>query len=139
LDRNSGTTKWQLSEGGSSQPIQVDKDQIIYSTDSAVMIVDGNSGKPVKRWNIDKKWGQPTTAVPYKKWLVFGLSEGPMVLLDRETGHWDDTFYTGRGVSAAPTVLPESGEIFVVSNQANVYKFYVAQIDPKKSFSWGRQ
>jgi hypothetical protein len=50
--------------------------------------------------------------------------------MDRDTGAWDDTFATGRGVSAAPTVL-ENGEVYVVSNQANVYKLYVAPIDKK--------
>lgn len=135
LDRATGATKWSLNEGGSSQPIQVSGNDIFYSTESAVMIVDLTSGKPRKRWNIDKKWGQPTAAFPYKNWIVFALSEGPVVLMDRDTGAWDDTFFTGRGVSAAPTVL-ENGEVFVVSNQANVYKLRIAPKD--KMTMWVR-
>jgi len=134
LDKANGQIRWQLNEGGSSQPIYVSGSDVIYSTESAILIVDVNSGKPRKRWNIDKKWGQPTMATPYKNWLVFALSDGPVVLMDRDTGAWDDTFYTGRGVSAAPTVL-ESGEVYIISNQANIYKLNIGSVDKNKT--WG--
>jgi len=134
LDRASGAVRWQLGEGGSSQPINVAGSEIYYATDQAVMIVDLASGKVRKRWNVDKKWGQPTGLVPYKHWLVFALSEGPLVLMDRDTGAWDDTYFTGRGITAEPTVA-ENGDVYVVSNQANIYKFRIESRDRQRI--WG--
>jgi hypothetical protein len=61
----------------------------------------------------------------YKSWLVFALSEGPIVLMDRETGDWVDQFHTGRGASIMPTLVPSKAEVYVVSNQANVYKLKI--------------
>lgn len=138
LDKNTGQIRWQLAEGGGTQPIQTLGNNLVFSSDSSVMIVDGHSGKPIKRWDIEKKWGRPTSAVPYKKWLIFGLSEGPVVVMDQDTGHWDETFFTGRGVTAPPTVVPDTGEVFVVSQQANVYKLNVVQKDPSRQFLWER-
>jgi outer membrane protein assembly factor BamB len=125
LDKATGALRWTMTEGGSARPIFVNNNEIFYTTDLAVYIIDLPSGKIKKSHKVPEKIGIPTGAVPYKSWIIVGYSEGPVVLMDKESGEWVDTFYPGRGVSATPFVDKESGDIFVVSNQANVYKLNV--------------
>lgn len=125
LDRQTGTTRWLLSEGGSARPVSVYDQNIYYTTETAVLIVDLKSGKVKKNHKVKPGIGIPTGAIPYKSWLIVGYSEGPLVLMDQESGDWVDTFYPGRGVSATPAFDKISGEIFLVSNQANVYKLTI--------------
>ena len=125
LDKANGTVLWRLDEGGSAHPAAIVGEAVYYSTENSVLKVDLKSGKLLKRFNQDKKWGQVSGVSAYKNWLVFGLSEGPVVLMDRETGDWVDQFHTGRGVSIMPTLTLKPAEIYVVSNQANVYKLKI--------------
>lgn len=131
LDKANGNTIWRLDEGGSSQPASFAGDTVFYSLDHAILKIDLKSGKIKKRFDIDKKWGVATGSAVYKKWLLFGLSEGPLVLMDQDSGQWVDTFFTGRGISVSPTVVANSGEVFVVSNQANIYKLKVEKQKPR--------
>lgn len=114
-----------MSEGGSARPIFADDQSVYYTTDTAVMIVDLKSGKVRKSHKVKADVGIPTGAIPYKSWVVVGFSEGPLALMDKESGEWVDTFYPGRGVSATPAFDATTGEVFLVSNQANVYKLKI--------------
>lgn len=125
LDKQNGDTRWVLSEGGSARPIFADDQSVYYTTDTAVMIVDLKSGKVRKSHKVKADVGIPTGAIPYKSWVVVGFSEGPLALMDKESGEWVDTFYPGRGVSATPAFDATTGEVFLVSNQANVYKLKI--------------
>lgn len=122
LDKASGNTIWRLDEGGSSQPAFATNESIYFSLEHAVLKVDPKSGKIKKRFDFDKKLGMVSGVVGYKNWLLLGLSEGPLVLMDKDTGEWVDRFESGRGISVPPTVLTDTGEVFIVSNQANIYK-----------------
>lgn len=124
LDKATGNIIWRVDEGGSSQAAALVDEFVFFSTNNAILKIDLKSGKVLKRFDIEKKWGMLTGAVPYKNWLLFGLSEGPLVLMDRDSGQWVDTFFPGRGLSIAPTVLA-SGDVYITSNQANVYKLKV--------------
>lgn len=132
LDKASGNILWRLDEGGSSHPSSVVGETVFYSLEHGVLKIDLKSGKIKKRFDIDKKWGIASGGVPYKNWLLLGLSEGPLVLMDQETGQWVDTFYPGRGISIEPTVLANTGEVFIISNQANIYKLHVQIQSPRK-------
>ncbi len=123
LNKANGTALWRLDEGGSAHPVTVVGNAVYYSTESSVLKVDLKSGKLLKRFNQDKKWGMVSGVSVYKSWLVFALSEGPVVLMDRETGEWVDQFHTGRGASVMPTL--KDTDVYVVSNQANVYKLRI--------------
>lgn len=122
LDKQTGITKWIVNEGGSARPIFVDGQEIFYAAENGVMIIDLPSGKVKKNHKNKPGKGIPTGAIPYKSWMLVGYSDGPLVLMDKESGEWVDTFYPGRGVSATPAFDPVSREIFLVSNQANIYK-----------------
>ncbi len=125
LDKATGGILWRLDEGGSAHSPAIVGEAVFYSTENAILKVDLKSGKLLKRFVQDKKWGVVSCVTAYKNWLVFGLSEGPVVLMDRESGEWVDQFFTGRGVSIVPTVVISTGEVYVVSNQANVYKLKI--------------
>lgn len=125
LDKTTGATKWMLSEGGSARPIFVEGQNVFYTTDTAIMIVDLNSGKVKKNHKVKSEVGIPTGAIPYKSWIVVGFSDGPLALVDKDSGEWVDTFYPGRGVSATPALDATKGEVYVVSNQANIYKLKI--------------
>lgn len=136
IDKTTGATLWQMNEGGSSQPIVVSGEDVLYSSLTDVMIIDVESGKIKKRFPMPKEQGIPTAVVPFKKWLIFGLSEGPLVLMERESGRWVDTFSPGRGITAPPTIDLESEDIYVVSNQANLYKLALKKRDRAREFLW---
>ncbi len=121
MDKANGNIVWRLDEGGTSQTVCVENDTIYLSQENAILKVNLPSGKVIKRFPIDKKWGMVTGAALYKNWLVFGLSAGPLVVMDKESGEWVDTFASGRGITAIPAVS-DTGEIYITSNQANVYK-----------------
>lgn len=122
LDKQTGATRWMVNEGGSARPIFVEGRDVFYAAENGVMIVDLASGKVKKNHKNKPGKGIPTGAIPYKSWILVGYSDGPLVLMDKETGEWVDTFYPGRGVSATPAFDPDTKEIYVVSNQANIYK-----------------
>ncbi len=125
LDKANGTVLWRLDEGGSAHPAAVVGEFVFYSTENSILKVDLKSGKLLKRFDQDKKWGMVSGVNAYKSWLVFALSDGPVVLMDRETGDWVDQFHTGRGASIMPTLVLNSAELYVVSNQANIYKLKI--------------
>jgi outer membrane protein assembly factor BamB len=138
LNKTSGEILWQLSEGGSSQPVIVEDENVYYSSETAIMVIDLASGKIKKKFDMPKEFGIPTAAVPFKSWLIFGLSEGPLVLMEKDSGRWADKFFTGRGISAPVTVDPTEDAIFVVSNQANIYKFFIKNRDRNREFLWAK-
>lgn len=125
LDKQSGATRWVLNEGGSARPISVSDREVYYASENGVIIVDIASGKVKKNHKNKPGVGIPTGAIPYKSWLLVGYSEGPLVLMDKESGEWVDTFYPGRGVSATPAFDPQAQEVYLVSNQANIYKLKI--------------
>jgi outer membrane protein assembly factor BamB len=138
LNKNTGDVLWQLSEGGTAQPIIVEGQNIYYSSETAILIVDLASGKLKKKFDVPKDYGIPTAAIPYKSWLIFGLSEGPLVLMEKDSGRWVDTFFPGRGISAPVTFEPGTNELYLVSNQANIYKLSLLNRDRSKEFPWGQ-
>lgn len=139
LNKSTGETVWQVSEGGSAQPIVVEGDEVFFSSETAVMVIDLASGKVKKKFPMPKNRGVPTAVAVYKSWLVFGLSEGPLVLMEKESGKWVDTFFPGRGISAPPTLEQGTSDVYVVSNQANLYKLSLTKRDRSKEFSWAAQ
>ncbi len=125
LDKQTGSTRWMLTEGGSARPIFAQDREVYYAAENGVMIIDLTSGKVKKNHKNKPGVGIPTGAIPYKSFLLVGYSEGPLVLMDKESGVWIDTFYPGRGVSATPAFDPMAQEVYVVSNQANIYKLRI--------------
>lgn len=128
LDKTNGDTRWVLNEAGSSRPITAEGRHIFYATDEAVLVIDLGSGKILKTHKTKPGFGMPTGAVPYKSWLIVGFNDGPLVLMDKETGEWVDTFYPGRGVNATPALDEKKGEVYLVSNQANIYKLRIKNV-----------
>lgn len=125
LDKETGAIRWSMTEAGSSRPLYAVGSEVVFATDNGIYLVDGTSGKIKKLHKNKPHVGIPTGAVPYKSWLVVGFSEGPLVLMDKESGEWVDTFYPGRGISATPYVDDDTGDVFVVSNQANIYNLHI--------------
>ncbi|MCM2280854.1 MAG: PQQ-binding-like beta-propeller repeat protein [Bdellovibrionaceae bacterium] len=119
LNKESGEILWELSEGGYT-PVTLGRDVLYYSTTGgAVHALDKASGRKV--WSIAVSRGIATQPSLMGSYLVFGESEGALVVADARTGSLLTRFEPGRGILAAPLTVESSNEVFFVSNNANLY------------------
>lgn len=139
LNKGNGQPLWKLRESGGFQPLHMSGDKLLYSTLDAVLMIDADSGKVLKRHKVDKHLGHPTTAIPYKDWLIVGYSEGPIVIMNSSNGKIQDRFFPGRGIMAPPTVDVKTGSVYFISQGSNLYKLNVEVAKGRREFQWARQ
>ncbi len=119
LKRQNGEVIWQHDEGGYTSPL-VTKENIFYSTTSGlIQSLDKTSGKVL--WSTPVKKGIATQPNIYKGYLVYGESDAGLVVADARTGKTITRFEPGRGLVAQPSIDKETGDVFFVSNEANLY------------------
>lgn len=122
LNKSTGEVLWQSTEGGSVQPIEVVNNVVIYSTDSAVVTLEADSGKLKKKYQIDKKYGSITAPSLQGQWIIVGTGHGPILAIDTKTQQIIETFTTGRGVTAPLTFDEDTKSFYVTSNQGSIYR-----------------
>ena len=123
LDKESGDVKWSLEEGA-YVPVTIGQDRwsdrLYYSTaNGQVMVLDKKSGKVLK--SIKTSHGIPSQVALYKGLVLYGESDGALVVADAETLATVSRFETGHGLVARPTTVEATNEVYVVSNSANLY------------------
>jgi outer membrane protein assembly factor BamB len=123
LKRESGDVNWEIDQGG-YVPVTIGQgrfaDRLYFATvGGQMLILDKHSGKELVR--IQLNHGIPTQAVLYRNSIVYGESEGALVVADAETGATIGRFEPGHGLVARPTVVDASGEAYFISNSANLY------------------
>lgn len=119
LKRETGDINWQVDEGGYT-PVTLDKDVLYYaSVTGQVMALDKGSGKTI--WANQLSTGIATQPTLYRGYLLYGESEGALVVADAQTGRSINRFEPGRGLVSRPAVREDSGEVFFISNNANLY------------------
>lgn len=123
LNASSGDVNWQLEEGA-YVPVTLGSgafsDRLYYSTASSrILVLDKKSGKLLH--TIDLHHGIPTQVSFYKNLMVYGESEGAIVVADAETGSPIQRFYPGHGLMARPTVIEGTDEAYIMSNGANLF------------------
>jgi len=123
LNAETGEVNWQLEEGG-YVPVTLGRerlsDRLYYATVSGrILMLDKRTGKLLQTIQLRK--GIPTQPTVYRGFLVYGESEGALVVADAETGATVSRFEPGRGLVARPSVVETTGETYFISNNANLF------------------
>ena len=123
LVAETGNSNWQVDEGG-YVPVTLGtgefSDRLYYSTvNGKVLIIDNHSGKILETIKVKK--GIATQPVFYKNLIVYGESEGALVVADAESGASLGRFSPGFGIMAKPTVIESTGDTYIMSSGANLF------------------
>jgi outer membrane protein assembly factor BamB len=115
---DTGAEVWQ-TEGGGYTAVTIEGDRLYTATsDGRMLALDRSSGKVI--WTSQVKHGIATQPAYYKGYLIYGESEGALVVLEAMSAKMVTQFAPGQGIVAPPTVTKD-GDIFVMSNAANLY------------------
>lgn len=123
LNSESGDVNWSL-EDGAYVPVTLGTaryaDRLFYSTaNGKIVSVDKKTGRVLTTLKIAK--GIATQASLFQGFIVYGESEGGLVIADPENGQVIGRFDPGHGIVSRPAVIAASGEAFFLSNGANLY------------------
>ena len=120
LDKTSGTIRWRHDVGGFNS-VYLDNDKVYYSNvNSEIDVLDAESGKLLKK--IVSLKGVATEIAGLGPYIVYGESEGALVVRDKATLNKVTSFSPGLGLFAKPMIDPEKNQIYFVSNDANLYR-----------------
>lgn len=123
LNLETGDVNWTLDDGA-YVPVTLGAgrfaDRLFYSTAGG------------KIYSVQKATGRVLTTIPIKKgiatqvslfrgFIVYGESEGSLIIADAEKGQQVAKFDPGYGIVARPAVIDGTGEAFFLSNGANLY------------------
>lgn len=125
LNTASGAVNWTV-EQGAYVPVTIGKDansdRLYYSTAGGeVLTLDKRSGKLLS--SIKLKNGIATQVALYRGLMLYGESEGSLVVASAENGEVVSRFAPGVGIVATPAVSEATGEAYVASVGANLYAF----------------
>jgi outer membrane protein assembly factor BamB len=119
VNKDSGLIIWK-AEGGMFGAFALLGDTLCYSqTEKKIRCLESESGKI--RLDIPIQGGLATPPVFFKGLLVFGESEGGVKVWDIQDKKQISSFYSGRGLMAAPLVDIERERIYFVSNESYLY------------------
>ncbi len=132
LRTDNGQILWNFPSGSYSAVSLQEKFLYLSTTNSEVIKLEQTSGELI--WKYSSVRGLATQVSFLKNWIVFGESQGSLVFLNSESGKKESSFDTGRGIFAQPRVDTQKSEVFVVSNEAYLYKLNVSQA--QSAFQW---
>jgi outer membrane protein assembly factor BamB len=134
LKQSSGEVVWQTDEGGYT-PVTISGDRLYYATSTGkIMALDKGSGQTL--WSTHLKRGIATQPQLYKGFLVYGESEGSLVVAESSSGRVISQFDPGRGLVSSPAVNESTGEVFFVSNNANLFALHIGLKRPTDLLPW---
>ncbi len=134
LDAQSGKINWKSEAGGFSAPY-VFQDSIYYSTsDGNVISLSKDSGHV--NWKYKLNNSLATRPQIYRGLLIFGEYEGDLKVLDSQTGHLVGKYSPGRGIIGSPLVVAETGNIYFISVDANLYALNLSWKTTLENWSW---
>ena len=125
LKTASGDVNWTI-EQGAYVPVTLGlgrlADRLYYSTAGGeILTIDKRSGKTLKTFRVEH--GIATQVSLYHGFLIYGESEGALVVADAETGVRAAKFESGHGIMAPPVVIEDKNEVYAGSVGANLYAF----------------
>ena len=136
LDKSNGAIRWRHDVGG-FHAVTVDGDRIFYPTgDGEIHILDSASGKLLKK--IVKLKGLATTINILGEYLIYGESEGALVVRNKTNLNQVAEFFPGLGLFAKPQVDVKSAQIYFVSNDANLFRMDLTN-RPENPFLWSEK
>lgn len=146
LNVDTGDVLWKVNQGG-YVPVTVHDDRIYFSTlNQSILLLDKKSGKTIKTFPV--KNGIPTQAVLHNGLMIYGESDGNLVVASAESGETLAQFAPGTGVIAKPTIFksdttssssksnPKWVEGYFVSNGANLHAVKFGYVDERNEPQW---
>lgn len=135
LDKNNGNIQWRHDVGGYNS-VLLDKDRIYYPTATQeIHILEASSGKFLKK--IVGLKGLATELSSFGEYIVYGESNGALVIRQKNSLKIVKQFSPGLGLFARPTVDENKSEIYIMSNQANIFRLDIKQ-QPDNPFQWSQ-
>ena len=122
LNKHTGKILWKNKIGAYFGPSIEGKNLYYSSTDGRILALNRFSGKIL--WTQKVK-GAATKPVLYKDTLLYGLSSGPIHLVDKKNGRPVQIVNLFRGVQAEPVIDLARQELYVMSTEAWLYKFKI--------------
>jgi outer membrane protein assembly factor BamB len=119
LSRTDGQILWR-QEDGSSFPVTVEGSRVYQSTSqNKLRALQADTGQVI--WSRDITRGIATQPMRYKEYLIYGESDGSMIVADATSGNLVKSYEPGRGVSSSVTVDPVTGRFYFISNEGNLH------------------
>ena len=134
LDLKTGKTIWK-AEGGGHTPVTIEGKNLYYSSSNgSILALDKLSGKEIWRFNLEEGIAsQPKT---FKGLLIFGDSQGSLILVDIENGSKKKQYDPGRGVTSTPYIDGQTGELYFISAAANLFALKVGWKRKNQIWPW---
>jgi outer membrane protein assembly factor BamB len=115
----------------------VEQGKIYFPTlNEEIHVLDAASGKLLRK--VADVKGLATELVVAGDLLVYGETEGQLVLREKSNLRIVDRFAPGLGIFARPTVNDTGEQIYLMSNDANLYRLDLKR-KPENSFLWSSQ
>lgn len=130
LTRNDGQVVWRYDEGGFGKAL-VDGERVYYATVSDKLVaLNRNTG--AVNWQVQLPKGQATSPILYQGYLVIVQNGGPIEIRNPANGDVIANFFTGRGSAAIPLIIPNTGELYVLTLDANLFSFVISRKSPQE-------
>ncbi len=133
LDLKSGKTLWTVDQGAFSGVLVDGQNIFISSSSGQILSLDRDSGKTA--WKKDLK-GVGTRPVKLGSTLLVGEYAGSLRVLDPRNGNDLQSFNPGRGVTSEPLVDSETGEVYFISADANLFALRLAWTKRSENWPW---
>jgi outer membrane protein assembly factor BamB len=138
LKADTGAVNWQLDEGA-YVPVTLGTDhftdRLYYSTvNGKILTLDRQTGHVKSTIAVRK--GIATQVVFYRNLIVYGESDGALVVADPESGAQMGRFAPGFGVMAKPTIIEATGETYMMSSGANLFALKLGYHRPGDRLPW---
>jgi outer membrane protein assembly factor BamB len=138
LKLETGEVNWSVEDGG-YVPVTLGRDQLadrlFYATATGkIVALDKHTGK--KLLTIPVRHGIATQPVIYKGFLVYGESEGALVVADATGGQAVGRFAPGEGLVSKPEVLESTGDVYFISSGANLFSMKMGYRFASDTLPW---
>lgn len=137
LKASTGSVVWTHEDGGFT-PVTIDGAIVYFSTSTGkVLALEKTSGKIV--WSRDLAATMAGQPILYRGLVIFGEWGGALRALDMRTGADVTQFVTGRGVTAMPVVNKETGYLYLMTIDANLFALKLNLQDRIGEWPWQQQ
>lgn len=134
LGRLDGKINWMVDEGGYEEVVLQGNQLFFSSSAGKISALDKGSGKIL--WSKSNPRGIATSPTLYKGTLIVGELSGALRFYDARNGDILGQFEPGRGVTARPTVDVRKGEVYFLSQDANLFALRVNWKRFAKEWPW---
>lgn len=140
IKASSGQLIWRHEAGGYSAPLIFENKIYFPTTNNELHILEKSSGKLLHK--ISSKKGYITEPKVYKGLLIYGESEGDLLIRDINSYEVVARFSPGHGISSSPVIKSFDdtfGNVFFISRSANLYVLNIGWRAKVEKWPWSTQ